>query len=349
MAFPRTSLRAFLSLAKKSLSTAIESSGAVTIVVGNESADLDSLTASILYAYIRSSAPPQKAFTPLYIPLLNIPAKDISLRPEFKAVFHHANIDVSHLVTLDDLPKDRESELKPENTRMILVDHNSLQGELGKLYGSRVHGVVDHHEDEGTVISETEPEPRVIEKCGSCTSLVVRTLKSAWETSSDGSSLSSGGAHAQGDSVMNDATVIRTWDAQLAKMALASILVDTANLTAKGKVEKADTEAVKYLEAKINLSPQDAKRWDRSNFYDEISTAKRNIDELNFQDILRKDYKQWTENDLKLGIASVVKPLGFIVEKALGQTSADKEDEFVIAIGDFMADRDLTIFAIMTT
>ncbi|KAL8676704.1 MAG: hypothetical protein Q9186_006803 [Xanthomendoza sp. 1 TL-2023] len=349
MAFPRTSLRAFLSLAKKSLSTTIESSGAVTIVVGNESADLDSLTASILYAYIRSSAPPEKAFTPLYIPLLNIPAKDISLRPEFKAVFHHANIDVSHLVTLDDLPTDRESELKPENTRIILVDHNSLQGELGKLYGSRVHGVVDHHEDEGTVISETEPEPRVIEKCGSCTSLVVRTLKSAWETSSDGSSLSSGGAHAQGDSVMNDATVIRTWDAQLAKMALASILVDTANLTAKGKVEKADTEAVKYLEAKINLSPQDAKRWDRSKFYDEINTAKRNIDELGFQDILRKDYKQWTENDLKLGIASVVKPLEFIVEKALGQTSADKEDEFVIAIGDFMADRDLTIFAIMTT
>ncbi|KAL8814443.1 MAG: hypothetical protein Q9223_006328 [Gallowayella weberi] len=349
MAFPRTSLRAFLSLAKKSLSTAIESSRAVTIVVGNESADLDSLTASILYAYIRSSAPPQKAFTPLYIPLLNIPAKDISLRPEFKAVSHHANIEIAHLVTLDDLPKDSESELRSENTRMILVDHNNLQGELGKLYGSRVLGVVDHHEDEGTVISDTEPEPRVIEKCGSCTSLVVRTLKSAWDASSDGSSLSSGGAHAQGDSVMNDAYMIRTWDAQLAKMALASILVDTANLTAESKVEKADTEAVKYLEAKINLSPQDAKHWDRSKFYNEINTAKRNIDDLNFQDILRKDYKQWTENNMKLGIASVVKPLDFIVEKASRQTSGDKEDEFVTAIGDFMADRDLTVFAIMTT
>ncbi|KAL8798193.1 MAG: hypothetical protein Q9182_006866 [Xanthomendoza sp. 2 TL-2023] len=350
MAFPRTSLRAFLSLAKKSLSTATESSRAVTIVVGNESADLDSLTASILYAYIRSSASPQNAFTPLYIPLLNIPAKDISLRPEFKAVFHHANIEIPHLVTLDDLPKNSDSELKPENTRMILVDHNNLQGELGRLYGSRVHGVVDHHEDEGTVISDTEPEPRVIEKCGSCTSLVVRTLKSAWDASSDGSSLSSGGAHAQGDSVMNDAYMIRTWDAQVAKMALASILVDTANLTAENKVEKADTEAVKYLEAKINLSPQDAKHWDRSKFYNEINAAKRNIDDLNLQDILRKDYKQWTENNLKLGIASVVKPLDFIVEKAIAQsTSEDKESEFVTAIGDFMADRNLTLFAIMTT
>ncbi|KAI4197057.1 MAG: hypothetical protein LQ346_003090 [Caloplaca aetnensis] len=349
MAFPRNSLRAFLSHAKKSLSTAIQSSQKITLVAGNESADLDSLTSSILYAYIRSMNPPLNAFAPLYIPLLNIPGADISLRPEFKALFLHANIEAEYLVTLDDLPGSGRRGLKPEDTQWILVDHNKLQGALGETYGSRVRGVIDHHEDEGVVPQDTDPEPRVIEKCGSCTSLVIRTLRSSWDTSTEGSSLSSGAAHAQGDSLINDASVSRTWDAQVAKMALASILIDTANLTVESKVEKADRDAVNYLEAKINLSPKDAAQWDRTRFYEEIDAVERDIGALCFEDILRKDYKQWNENGLTLGISSVVKPLEFIVKKAIQDNSGeDKETEFVTAIGDFMAARSLTIFAIMT-
>ncbi|KAI4117133.1 MAG: hypothetical protein LQ338_007607 [Usnochroma carphineum] len=347
MAFPRNSLRAFLSHAKKAAATAIHSTQKITVVAGNESADLDSLTSSVLYAYIGSLAPPRDAFAPLYIPLLNIPAADISLRPEFDALFRHANIEASHLTTLDDL---HAADLKPEKTRWILVDHNKLQGALGEKFGSCVCGVIDHHEDEGAVTQDTAPEPRVIEKCGSCTSLVLRTLRSLWDASTDISSLSSGAAHAQGDSVIDDASVTRTWDAQIAKMALASILIDTVNLTAKSKVEKADRDAVEYLEAKIKLSPKDAAHWDRNGFYEEINAAKRNINGLSFNNILRKDYKQWTENGLILGISSVVKPLDFLVKKVIQDASAeDNETRFVTAIGDFMAARDLTIFAIMTT
>ena len=319
------------------------------MVVGNESADLDSLTSSLLYSYLRSLAPPSGAFTPLYIPLLNISAADIRLRPEFEAVFHHANIDASHLVTLDDLPKANGRSLDPEDIKFVLVDHNNLQGELGKKYAARVQGVIDHHEDEGTVCSDTSPEPRLVEKCGSCTSLVVRTFKSSWESSTGGfSALASGAAHAQGDSFENDASVTRIWDAQTAKMALASILVDTANLTAEGKVEEADVEAVKYLESKIKLSSQDAAQWDRAKFYESIDSAKRDIDAMNFEDILRKDYKQWTENGLNLGVASVVKPLKFLIGKVGGDRSEDQH-LFVTFISDFMAARSLTIFAIMTT
>ncbi|KAL8697664.1 MAG: hypothetical protein Q9201_007011 [Fulgogasparrea decipioides] len=349
MAIPRNSLRAFLSHAKKNLLTAIDTSQKVTLVVGNESADLDSLTSSVLYAYIRSLAPPSNAFTPLYVPLLNIPAADIGLRPEFEAVFCHANIDVSHLVTLDDISSNHGQQLMPKHTRWILVDHNKLQGVLGQKFSTRIHGVIDHHEDEGAVIQETDPEPRVIEKCGSCTSLVVRTLKPSWDVNTDRYSLSSGAVHAQGDSLTTDANITRTWDAQVAKMALAGILVDTANLTGEGKVEQTDRDIVGYLEAKINLSPQDAAKWNRDQFYEKINTANRDIDRLMFKDILRKDYKQWTEGGLELGISSVVKPLAFLAEKATQDTSGDKEDQFVTTIGDFMAARDLAIFAIMTT
>lgn len=48
MTVPRNSLRSFLAQARSALRGAIETSQNVTIVIGNESADLDSMTCSIL-------------------------------------------------------------------------------------------------------------------------------------------------------------------------------------------------------------------------------------------------------------------------------------------------------------
>lgn len=159
----------------------------------------------------------------------------------------HANIAVDRLITLDDLP----NHAKPlKSARWILVDHNKLQGVQGDRYSSKVHGVIDHHEEENAVSQDTEPEPRVIEKCGSCTSLVARWCRPAWDSISS-SSLSTGAAHGQGEGAVNDSTVAQGWDAQVAKLALASILVDTANLKAPGKVEQVDRDSVDYLEAKF--------------------------------------------------------------------------------------------------
>lgn len=369
MAFPRNSLRAFLSHAKSHLHSAIRENRKVTLVIGNESAgrhrqqktyntpaltteaDLDSLTSSLLYAYIRSQAPPRNAFTPLYIPLLNIPASDIALHPEFAVLFRHANISASHLITLDDLPSlsHIEQRLQSENTRWILADHNKLQGKLGTVYSSRVHGVIDHHEEENAVPNETEPEPRIVEKSGSCTSLVTQYVKSAWDSLSS-SALSSGAGYAQGDSLINDSAFSQGWDAQVAKMALASILVDTANLTAKGKVEKPDKDGVAYLESKIRLSGKDVRSWDTAKFYEEINEAKGDIGSLSLNDILRKDYKEWTEGDRKLGISSVVKPVNFLINKAQEeQPQRNHNSSFTNIIKTFAAERNLTIFAIMTT
>lgn len=224
------------------------------------------------------------------------------------------------------------------------MDHNKLQVDLGHHYSSRVQGVIDHHEEENAVPENTDPEPRVIEKCGSCTSLVVRQCKSAWDSILS-SSLSTGAAHGQGEFAINDSVVTQGWDAQVAKLALASILVDTANLTASGKVKQVDRDSVDYLEAKIQMSPKDARTWNRDHYYKEIDDAKRNISSLSLTEILIKDYKGWTENGAKLGISSVVKPLGFLVQKAGEEKSSSFEDQ----LQRFMDDRDLSVFAIMTT
>ena len=299
------------------------------------------MTSSLLYAYIKSIAPPRTSLSPIYIPLLNIPASGLRLRPEFTAACAHANIATKHLITLDDLPNGPQSLI---SVRWILVDHNKLQGDLGNQYSSKVQGVIDHHEEENAVPKNTDPEPRVIEKCGSCTSLVVRQCKPAWDRISN-SSLSAGAAHGQGEAAVDDSAVTQGWDAQVAKMALASILVDTANLTAPGKVEQVDQDSLDYLEAKIQMSPKDARTWNRDHYYKAIDEAKRDISSLSLSEILIKDYKMWVESGVKLGISSVVKPLDFLVQKA----SEEKLPSFKDQLQQFMDDRDLSVFAIMTT
>ena len=144
---------------------------------------------------------------------MNIPGSDINLRPEFAKLFRHANISISHLITLDDLPpaSDLEDKLPPANTRWILVDHNSLQGNLGAIYASRVHGVIDHHEEENAVTKDTKPEPRIVKNSGSCSSLVIYNFKSKWDALAS-STLSSGAAHAQSsDSTIDDSVVAQGW------------------------------------------------------------------------------------------------------------------------------------------
>ncbi|RSM14235.1 hypothetical protein CEP52_001474 [Fusarium oligoseptatum] len=166
----RLSLSAFLARARTALTApAAQRKGPLTFVVGNESADLDSLCSAVVYAYIRSHTPPHT----LHIPLSNLPRDDLALRTEMNAVLKHAGLNLTDLLTLSELP-----DLKPEETRWLLVDHNSLTGPLAK-YSGQVFGCVDHHADEGTVPKDADP--RVIEPCGSCMSLVVDESRKVWE------------------------------------------------------------------------------------------------------------------------------------------------------------------------
>ncbi|KAF2179800.1 DHH phosphoesterase [Zopfia rhizophila CBS 207.26] len=351
MATSRTSLRAFLVYAKSAIETAIDSNQRITFVIGNESADLDSMTSSILFAFVRSMAPPRNTFTNLYVPVTNIPYSGIQLRPEFLALLPHANIEPQHLITLDDLPDMSviKSKILPENTRWILVDHNALQGQLGKIYSDRVAGVIDHHEDENKFPDDTGSEPRVIKKAGSCTSLVTEYCREAWDLLS-GSATSSGAAHAQRDRLSDGAAGAKLWDAQVAQLGLASILIDTANLQSKDKITEHDTQAVEYLEAKIMSCPQLSAKFDRSKFYKEIDSAKKDIGGLKLQDILRKDYKQWNERGQKLGISSVVMPIDFIQKKAGKEANTQSLDEaYLEELRKFREDQDLDLFTVMTT
>lgn len=331
----RLSVRAFLAAAKRSLHLAIKEKGHASFVIGNESADLDSITCALIYGYIASSKPGVASSGKYVIPITNIPSSDLALRPELTALLKHADIKPSDLITLDDLGKDF---LPADKTHWTLVDHNVLQSKLGELYRSRVNGVIDHHDDEKVVPSNVAP--RIIQKAGSCSSLVVNYLRDTWQQLSDSAS-TVGAAHPQdNERLIDDFAYTSTWDAQAAKLALGAVLIDTINMKAEHKVTEHDKKAVRFLEAKINISRKLGKDYDRDTFFNEIDAAKSDIDGLSLEDILRKDYKQWTEGDMTLGISSVVKDIHWLSER---------EEDFQSTVREYAKGKKLQLFAIMTT
>ncbi|POR36984.1 Putative exopolyphosphatase, partial [Tolypocladium paradoxum] len=129
---PRASLKSFLATARNTLNApASQRPSPLTFVVGNESAgksiipcyvltrpspltdaDVDSLCCAILYAYLRSHAPPHS----LHIPLSNLPRADLGLRTEMAAVLRRAGLAPADLLTLCELP----DTLPPSDTRWLL-------------------------------------------------------------------------------------------------------------------------------------------------------------------------------------------------------------------------------------
>lgn len=222
------------------------------------------------------------------------------------AVLSAADLAPSDLLTLSDLP-----DLAPSETNWLLVDHNSLTGPLMK-YKGRITGVVDHHDDEGAI--SLDAKPRVIEKCGSCMSLVVEESRLLWEGLKE-----------------DDAD-------KVAKLGLAAILIDTINLTAKEKVKPKDNSAVTFLENKIQ-----AQTFNRVDYFDHIHAVKEDISQLGFRDIFRKDYKEWTEDNLKLGISCVVQGIDYLISKA------DSHAAFLNTFSTWADERNLDVACVMTT
>lgn len=337
----RFSISTFLSQAKRQLQQASKNESITSFVVGNESADLDSITSALVYSYIKSSHPEARRTNTVTIPLINIPARDLALRPELTTLLAHANLKPSDLITLDDLPS-----LPPSKASWTLLDHNALTGTLASTYSdpTNITACIDHHDDESFIPATATP--RIITKSGSCCSLITTHLHEPWVQLALFSSSIGAANGQQSYLVIDDTAYTSTWDAQVALLALGAVLIDTQNLTSTHKVTKHDTQAVKLLEAFINMSPRLSPKYDRAAFYKEIDAAKSDISALSLTDILRKDYKSWSEGDLELGIASVVQGLPFLREKA--DAEAGSKDALVRACAEFAKERSLGLFAVMT-
>lgn len=321
----RMSLKPFLTTARKALLSPPSSTRPkpLTFVIGNESADLDSLCSAIALAYLRTHSPPNHT---LHIPLANLYRPDLALRPEFGAVLRRAGLQLDDVLTLTEL---EQADFRPEDSRWVLVDHNVLSAQLKDKFGDRVVGCIDHHVDEGTV-SALADEPRIIRKSGSCASLVLEYSKETWATIAG---MRDGGKKMDGNGQED-------WDAQLAFVVLGAILIDTTALTSKFKTTPVDVEAAEFAEALIRRA---GLAYDRDGYMKELAELKEDLSGMTLRDVFRKDYKEWRDGGLTLGMSSVVKGVEYLIEKG------GNKDALLSELRKWAEERNLDIMCVMTT
>ncbi|KAI9274598.1 hypothetical protein BDA99DRAFT_533222 [Phascolomyces articulosus] len=173
------SINHFLDSVKESIKTHNDGNP-IVIVTGNDSADLDSIAAALLFSYISS----QSSNNTLYIPLVKVPLADLELRPEVGFVLESVGVDYKKLICIDHI--DLEA-LYHANARVVLVDHNRLTLPFDETkWNDRVDGVLDHHVDEGQY---TDIPLRIVTMVGSCTSLVVLQFPDAFQHGNDKTAL----------------------------------------------------------------------------------------------------------------------------------------------------------------
>ncbi|KAK9236080.1 hypothetical protein V1525DRAFT_451558 [Lipomyces kononenkoae] len=312
------SIQQFLASARAAVRTGLKSSsGKILLVTGNESADLDSFASSLVFAYLTYSHALQGKLTGYenVIPLLNIPREEVSLRPELQYLLTKLRMPESDVICKDEFLSSIDKS-KTDNVDVVLLDHNNLLSDLGDLFGKNVVALLDHHADEGM---HKSADPRIIAPVGSCTSLVVQYFGDYFRLGPDEISAS-------------DEKKDVAW------LGLAPILVDTANLTSKQTQE--DIDAVAML-SKVISSGITGAGGEEEGYYSELMRAKRSIDGFSLRDILRKDYKEWLEdNGVRVGISSSVKSLIWTV-KRFGW------EEFRTGIESWAKERKLDAFVFM--
>lgn len=209
-------LKNFLKKAKE----LVQSNTIEKIVVGNESADLDSIISAVLLAFAYSKMNEEKI-----VPLINCNKRDYKLRTESYGLLKRYDIDENNLIFVDEIDDSLIND--PKDLKVIVVDHNKLPDNLRAWDGSVV-AVFDHHQDIGMY---PNAQPRQFETVGSCATLIAQFV------------------------LENNADLFKTEAFTI--LNISPILVDTINLDPEqGRVTDVDVEISKKLESFISVDIQ---------------------------------------------------------------------------------------------
>ncbi|KAJ5609425.1 hypothetical protein N7528_009992 [Penicillium herquei] len=299
-------------------------------VLGNPSADLDSIISAILYSYCANNRLPSKTPRP-HIPLLNLPnipsGPDLyRLRPEFVTALwlsttfpalrpdeqfedsaeSAGNLLRDHIITVADFAQSLH-DLKPPRKHIeadtVLVDWNALSERLPGGAGAEGKGSL------GGVLSNVTfhavgcidhhvdehfmPDPT---KLPFSQPIIIQPGPGSCSSLITNEMRERGFWASGSDSIPASLDASSGEMAQAAKLALAAILIDTSNLQAEGKVTEVDVRAVEFLRAQVSVGGEEGSTWDMDKFYEKVLWAKQNsLDRLTLSEVLGRDYKEWTE------------------------------------------------------
>ncbi|QHS73838.1 exopolyphosphatase [Saccharomyces paradoxus] len=321
----RKTIPEFLAHLKSLPITKIASTSALTVCVGNESADMDSIVSAITYSYCQyiyneSTYSEEKEKGSLIVPIIDIPREDLSLRRDVMYVLEKLKIKEEELFFIEDLKILRENISHSAEVNSCLVDNNDTPKNLNN-YIDNVVGIIDHHFD---LQKHLDAEPRIVKVSGSCSSLVFNY----WY-----------------EKLQGDREVVMN----IAPLLMGAILIDTSNM--RRKVEPSDKLAIERCQDVLSHAANEvsAQGWqDSSVFYKEIKSRKNDIKGFSVSDILKKDYKQFNfqgkgPKSLEIGFSSIVKRISWLFSEHGG------EADFLKQCRGFQSERRLDVLVLLTS
>jgi len=241
----------------------------VTVVVGNESCDLDSAACAIVLAYFLHTR--ELLQERLIIPVLNVRSEDLPLKTDVVNVLHTLGVQAA------DVPRLEEIDCKVLRDRgllrLIIVDHHNLfDPELEDC----LEEVIDHRPVSSLLPKSCQGDaPRVktsIHPVGSCATLV---LKRIWEVNPD------------------------FRDSEALRLIRFAIVTDTVNFSEEAKkTTQDDKDIVNRIDLLLGLDTLS-----RTVDYQLVLAAKTDISGLNNTQLLKKDLKIIKSEDGKWMLA----------------------------------------------
>ncbi|CCW71297.1 unnamed protein product [Phytomonas sp. Hart1] len=247
-------INAYLS---KSLQKVTSKCRELTVVLGNEAGDMDSVVGSIFLAMFLNSWR-EYGMAPA-VPAINFPLDELPLRMDVYHLFKKIGIDTSLLISVIQSTtllnhEGNYLDLSDILPNVVLYDHNKLSVSQSFL-SNNVVGIVDHHFDDKLYVNQRN-RLRVIETVGSACSLVAELYKKV------------------------DVTV------PCPILLLSSIVLDTLNFDPQQqKATPKDREMFEWLSS---LIPESV---DSDELYERLSKWKKDIFGLSLEQNFRRDHK----------------------------------------------------------
>jgi exopolyphosphatase len=243
----------------------------ITLVVGNQSADLDSIISAITFAYYKF----KKLNKISYFPVLNTTVEIIESKDECNYYFDYHKINKKDFIYLNEFKNGINS-----NVSIFLVDHNKLDDfEISLNVQELITGVVDHHKDEENFFREGS-DIRLIDNTIASNSLLITEI-------------------------ISNENLIEHIDESLFTSLLFAVLADTNNMSPnRPRITDRDQILFDYLVGKSCLNLDQV-----NSIYNKINDLKVNSSKnKSIDEILKNDYKQWSINinEIKYGISSVI-------------------------------------------
>ncbi|NXP14502.1 PRUN1 Exopolyphosphatase, partial [Thinocorus orbignyianus] len=237
----------------------------IHVVMGNEACDLDSTVSALAMAYFLAKSSP--APKAAFIPVLNIPRAEFALRTETTFLLREQGIPAASLIFRDEI--DLGGLHRAGMLSLTLVDHHVLPGADAALEEAVVE-VLDHRPLEGDRAAGCRV---TVEPVGSCATLVTERI-------------------AQGPPGILDRLT--------AALLHGTILLDCINLSpAAGKVTPRDVACVSLLEERFPELPA------RDAIFKALQGAKFDVSGLTTEQMLRRDLKALSSDELVLAISGI--------------------------------------------